>query len=323
MEENVAGEENATDYDSVAIPMEKVSGSISDVLSEKGARLWALVLDSRAIPCHLENDDSGWHLMVPPNQLETAIFEIRLFLEENRNWPPPHPLTHPLTENTLATLSLLLLLATFYNITRLDLTLLEGRPIDWMALGNANPAEILDGQWWRLVTALTLHADLLHLVSNLAIGSIFIIFLCRDLGSGLAWTLILCSGVLGNLVNVLVQPWNHHSVGSSTALFGTVGILAGVRMIRSPSTIRKRRLLLPGAAALALLCTLGTEGKQTDLGAHLFGFLSGSVLGVVGEYLIKRNGRPSRRLNALLALLGIMIVVWAWWEALGYGLHVS
>jgi rhomboid protease GluP len=256
-------------------------------------------------------------LLVPSHHLVSAIHELRLFEEENCDWPPPHSPPHPLAENTLATLSVLLLLATFHNITRLDLAPSGGFHPDWVALGNASPALILDGQWWRLVTALTLHANALHLISNLAIGGIIIVCLCRELGSGLSWSLILGSGVLGNLLNSLVQAPDHHSIGSSTAVFGTVGILAAVSMLRSRSHYRKRRLLLPTAASLALLALLGTEGNHTDLGAHLFGFVSGIGLGLGAEYLVARNGRPGPRLNALLALAGILVVIWSWWEALG------
>ena len=305
------------DEESVALSGELVTGSPAELLSERRVRLWALVLDARAIPCHLENDGESWLLLVPSSHLFSAVHELCLFEEENRNWPPPPPPAQPLTENTLATLSVLLLLATFHNVTRLDLSLAGGHPPDWIALGNANAALIRDGQWWRLVTALTLHANTLHLFSNLAIGGVFIICLCRELGSGLAWSLILGSGALGNLLNSLVQAPDHRSVGASTAVFGTVGILAAVSMVRSRSHCKTRWLLLPLAASLALLAVLGTEGKQTDLGAHLFGFVSGMGLGLGAEYLVKKNGRPGLRLNALLAVVGIMVVIWAWWKALG------
>jgi membrane associated rhomboid family serine protease len=298
--------------ESVPLSAELVTGSPTEYLSEQQARLCALVLDARAIPCHLENDGESWSLLVPSGYLVSAVHEVRLFVEENSNWPPPLPPTHPLTENTLATLSILLLLATFHNITRLDLPLPGSSSPDWIALGNANTALIRDGQWWRLVTALTLHANVLHLFSNLAIGGIFIICLCRELGSGLAWSLILGSGVLGNLLNSLAQSPDHRSVGASTAVFGTVGILAAVSMVRSRSHFKKRWLLLPTAASLALLAILGTEGEHTDIGAHLFGFLSGMGLGLGAESLVRKNGRPGARLNALLAVVGILVVIWAW-----------
>jgi rhomboid protease GluP len=284
-------------------------------LSERHARCWALVLDSRAIPCLLETRADGWHLLVPVEQYERALYELSCYARENAHWPPPSPPPRPLFENTLATLSVLILLATFHNLTRIELPLPGISMPDWAALGNAQAAKILDGQWWRLVTALTLHADWVHLSSNLAIGGIFVIFLCRELGSGLAWSLLLSAGALGNLVNACVQSPGHSSVGASTAVFGAVGILASLSLVRYRHQLQ-RRWPLPVAAALALLAILGTEGKNTDLGAHLFGFVYGSFLGLITEYLIGRRGSPGPVLNALLALSAVAVVVGAWWAAL-------
>jgi membrane associated rhomboid family serine protease len=277
-------------------------------------RLWALTLDARSIPCQIDNGQQGRRLLVPPEQHAAAIYELRRFEELNRNWPAPDPRQHPLTENTLATLSILILLATFHNITQMNFTLPGVSMPDWVTLGNAQAAKILDGEWWRLVTALTLHADWAHLSSNLAIGGIFVVFLCRELGSGLAWSLLLGAGALGNLVNAYLQPSSHSSVGASTAVFGAVGILAALSFVRYRRNLRKR-WMLPVAAALALLALLGTEGKNTDLGAHLFGFIYGGCLGLITEYLIDRHGRPGWFLNALLAIASVAVVVAAWWVA--------
>jgi rhomboid protease GluP len=284
-------------------------------LSEQRVRLWALVLEARYIPCRIEPDGMGWQLLVPAEHLAAAREELRLFEEENRNWPPPEPPALPLVENTLANLSVLILLATFHNLTQLDISLFGHHPVDWVALGNAHAAKILDGQWWRLATSLTLHADWLHLFSNLTLGGLFIVFLCRELGSGLAWSLLLASGILGNLANACLQSPDHRSVGASTIVFGAVGILAAQSLLRYRRQ-RQRRWPLPAAAALALLALLGTEGKNTDLGAHLFGFLFGTGLGLIAEYLVGRYGRPGRGVSALLALLSAVVVAAAWWAAL-------
>jgi membrane associated rhomboid family serine protease len=281
-------------------------------------QLWALVLDARSVPCRLEHDAGAWSLLVPVCCLDKAREELWLFEKENLEWPPVAPPARPLVENTLATLSVLILLATFHNLTQLDVTLPSFFQPDWIGLGNAQAAKILDGQWWRLVTALTLHADSLHLVSNLAIGGIFAIFLCRELGSGLAWSLLLGAGALGNLANAYAQSPSHSSVGASTAVFGAVGILAAISLMRYRQQLR-RRWPLPVASALALLALLGTEGKNTDLGAHLFGFLFGIGLGLITGYLLGRYGRPGRLLNALLALLSAVVVAAAWWAALEFG----
>lgn len=299
----------------LAIPPDLGEGEASAALPEQTAHLWALVLVARYVPCRIKPSGAGWQLLVPWERYDEARKELRLFEEENRNWPPPVPASRPLAENTLATLSVLILLATFHNLTQLDISLFGHDQPDWIALGKADSAMILDGQWWRLVTALTLHADGLHLLSNISIGGVFIILLCRELGSGLAWSLLLGSGILGNLANAYAQPLNHSSVGASTAVFGTVGILAALSLVHYRKQLQ-RRWPLPVAAALALLALLGTEGKHTDLGAHLFGFVFGIALGLVAEYQVGRHGRPGRGLNALFALFSVVVVVAAWWAAL-------
>jgi hypothetical protein len=97
-----------------------------------------------------------------------------------------------------------------------------------------------------------------------------------------------------------------------------VGIFAAISMMRYRTHLL-RRWFIPVAAGLALLALLGAEGKQTDLGAHLFGFVFGIILGAGAEFLTARHGRPDRLLNAFLALVCITIVATSWWAALELG----
>ena len=285
------------------------------VLTWQRARSWALVLDSRSIPCCIESAGGVWQLLVPELQMESACRELRLFEEANRNWPPAFPPPRRLIENTLPTVSVLLFLATFYNLTLIGISLPGHGMLDLYELGVAHAARIRGGEWWRLVTALTLHAGPVHLISNLTIGGTFIILLCRELGSGLAWSLLLASGTTGNLLNAWIQSPDHQSVGASTAVFGAVGVLAAISMMRHRQRLQ-RRWFISVAAGLALLALLGTEGKQTDLGAHLFGFICGVFFGMGAECLVGRRGRPDALLNFLLAVLSGAVVVAAWWAAI-------
>ena len=303
----------------VPIPVAQIDPASGGLLTQRRARLWSLVLQARFLKNRVRRGEFGWQILVPPDSLTASCKELRLFVAENRNWPPPLPPAHPMVENTLPTLSVLILLATFHNVTGLDLNLMGRNPVDWVEIGNAHAGLILKGEWWRLVTALTLHGDWLHLFSNLAIGGFFIVSLCRDLGSGLAWSLLLASGVLGNLANAYVQLPSHSSVGASTAIFGAVGLLGAITLVRHRNNLR-HRWPLPVAAALALLALLGTEGKNTDLGAHLFGFLFGLLLGLASEWLVGKYGRPAPLLNALLALASAALVLFAWWSALRFAL---
>jgi membrane associated rhomboid family serine protease len=214
----------------------------------------------------------------------------------------------------------LIAIGVFYNLTLHNINLAGHHPVNWNAIGNAHAGKIMSGQWWRLVTALTLHADWQHLLGNLVIGGVFISRLCRDLRSGPAWLLLLMAGALGNLVNAWLQNPAHRAVGASTAIFGAVGLLAAISMVRYRQNLRlRRRWTLPVAAALALLAMLGAGGENTDIGAHLFGFLFGLPLGLGAELAVERWGRPGRRANGLLALAAIGIVVSAWWSALLWG----
>jgi len=287
-------------------------------LTKKQADLQALVLDSRSIPCVIKPDGSEWQLLVPEERLDEARNELKLYSDKNRNWPPRLPSSRHLAESTLPTICALILLATFHNITLLSPSTAGMGFVDLQALGMAHAASILDGQWWRLVTALTLHANLMHLVSNLTIGGAFIIFLCKELGSGLSWSLLLTTGILGNMVNAIVQSPDHRSVGASTAVFGAVGILSAISMMRYRRHLLKR-WFIPVAAGLALLALLGAEGKQTDLGAHLFGFIFGILCGTASEFLTTRYGRPGPLLNTLLAMSSAAVVITAWWMAIELG----
>lgn len=306
-----------TRHESDGIPWRAVPPKEGAFLTKSQARSWALVLDSRSIPCCIEPDGTGWLLLVPENLLESAIRELQLYEEANRNWPPLPPEARQLIENILPTISILILLATFHNLNLLGVSLPDRGIIDLKELGAAHAEQIRAGQWRQCVTALTLHGDLTHLLSNLTIGGIFIILLCRELGSGLAWSLLLVSGTFGNLINAWVQSPAHRSVGASTAVFGAVGILAAISMVRHRYFLQ-RRWFIPVAAGLALLAILGTEGKNTDLGAHLFGFLSGVACGIITEFLVGRYGRPGAVLNFLLAVLSGALVVGAWWAAIGW-----
>ena len=75
---------------------------------------------------------------------------------------------------------------------------------------------------------------------------------------------------------------------------------------------------MPVAAALSLLVLIGSEGKNTDVGAHFFGLLAGLLLGLATEAAVVRYGYPGHRLNFLLAVFSSLLVLTAWW----YALHI-
>ena len=299
--------------DWLPIPSQLKDGLSSHPLSKRQLRNWTLVLQARQIPNRSTRIDHGWQLQVPTAHYHTALEELLSYESANRNWPPPPPVEHPQQENTASTIWVLIVLGLFHILTQKQINLFGHTPVDWYTLGNAHAGKILNGEWWRLVTALTLHSGGVHLAGNIAVGGIFINRLCRDLGSGLGWSLVLLSGILGNLANAFVQNPDHRSIGASTAVFGAVGLLATINTLRYRTNLR-HRWPMPVAAALGLLALLGAGGENTDIGAHLFGFIFGVALGLVTEYLAQIDNylKPMR----FLTTFNIFLLGSAWWLAL-------
>jgi len=291
-----------------------VRGEEQALLERAEARAWSLALESRRVPHRLRQQGRGWIVEAPAWYAERATREITLFLGENRHQPrtPEPPRPQRSDGPTWAAMTGLLLFFVFVSRPWPGLGLY---PQHWLDLGQAQAQLLLDGQWWRAATALTLHADAAHVAANAIIGGIFAGLLCRELGSGLGWFLILASGVLGNVLNALVQNPAHGSIGFSTAVFGAAGILSGLRAVGRG--LNFRGFAVPVAAGLGLLAMLGSAGENTDLGAHLMGFAAGLILGLGAGLGLERLGPPSAALGRGLGLLALALLpaawIWAWW----------
>ena len=186
----------------------------------------------------------------------------------------------------------------------------------WFDQGSAASSRILDGELWRTVTALTLHADLVHLFSNAVAAAIFVTALSSIVGAGLAAALVVLAGACGNLVNALMQGSSHISVGASTAIFGAVGVLGTLGLVRRRrEPTRSRGAWIPIAAALGLLAMLGTGTGRTDLLAHLFGFFCGALLGVpVGLFF---PAMPGQVMQWVCGSATVLVLIYCWTLALG------
>jgi membrane associated rhomboid family serine protease len=170
------------------------------------------------------------------------------------------------------------------------------------------------GQWWRLITALTLHADLVHLVGNCIIGGFMVHQLSRTTGYGLSWVLLLASGALANLLNVAFRADGHLSVGFSTAVFSAIGIFCGLQIRRKKGLIHA--LLLPIGAGVSLLALLGAEGGRTDLGAHFFGLGVGIVMGLCTKVFQLTEKIQTKTGQTRLFILAVFMVGLVWVLAL-------
>jgi len=299
-------------------------------LDHATAKLWTLILASRAIPYRMRNrsaEEGGGHgVQTQVWSLDRAVEEIRLHRDENI--PDGRGVfLHDLRpvggrEATMALMLCMLLFFWIYNRTYPAIAMF---PQKWLNHGSAEALQILNGEWWRVFTALTLHGDGAHVLGNAIIGGVFIWLAARRLGSGLAWILAILGGGIGNWVNAMVLGPPHNSIGFSTASFAAAGLLAGVASFHvgggqhglGSGSIAQRILrflssaLIPFAAGLGLLAMLGA-GEDTDLGAHLFGFISGLGLGTLTGLLVSRTGLPSRGFDIGLYICAMGLILAAW-----------
>jgi membrane associated rhomboid family serine protease len=274
---------------------------------------WELVLSSVHIACRVTPGESGYLLLVDAADLERAEAELRAYDRENRE---ELALEAPPLEEDRGTGPLNV---AFAAATAMGAFYLVTGPRDasvvWFQVGSADAARILEGELWRVVTALSLHADLTHLIGNLLFGTLFLALVGHSLGAGLALALALLAGSGGNVANALLRSSAHVSIGASTAVFGAVGILCGVGAARRQQRgERWRRVVLPLGAGLGLLAMFGSAGGRVDVFAHLFGLLAGNLLGVVvGARLVRP---PARRMQWLSGLLAAGALVGSWQLAL-------
>ena len=265
----------------------------------------ALVLEAVGIP--FRYDQGADQLLVPFAHAPDALFHLGEYRRENARWPSRPPSASPLSTQAQPTVPALLLLALFFTQTG------PWTPSStWFLRGALDSTAVIGhGEWWRLLTALTLHADLAHLAGNCLIGGLVIHLLGRTIGFGQCWLLLVLTGALANLANICMRQQPHLAVGFSTSVFAAIGVLTGLRLARSPSRSIKE-LLLPLGAGAGLLAFLGSEGVRTDLGAHLFGFACGLACGWSGEYsgLIARLQTPGWQIPFFLLALAVPIAAW-------------
>jgi len=176
------------------------------------------------------------------------------------------------------------------------------------------------GQWWRTITALTLHGDVPHVLANLGSGIWFGGLLVPSFGQGLTWMAVIASGALGNALTAWAYyPGLHRSLGASSAVFGALGLLVGdalVRLLQRRSGRTWWRWVLPLGAGIGLLAFLGAgEGKaNVDVLAHLWGFAVGMVLGFLIGYF--RPSPASVFLQWSCGISAVALVGTAWVLAL-------
>jgi rhomboid protease GluP len=272
---------------------------------------WSLVLISQGIESMIEHseEESAWALQVSGPDYEPAVKAIQLYRAENRGWGWRREVWHSGLFFDWVSLAWVALVCVLYwlNDSRIDLR----------TPGVMDTAALARGQWWRLFTAIWLHADLSHLASNAMFGLILLGLTMGRYGTGVGLTAAYLAGAGGNMVAWVFSSQPHYGLGASGMVMGCLGLLA----VQSVSIWRKSpragRQFLSGLFGGLMLFILIGVAPESDVVAHLGGFVTGLVLGALMTWFNRPLRKPAA--NLVGALVFVVLVLWPWWLALRHG----
>ena len=285
-------------------------------LDRAQAEAWALVLEAMNIPHRVALTDAGFAVLVPPKMVAPAMAALDAEDREAAEKPVREP-APPDHGPSFVGVGMGITLVAFFVVTGPR----GGADVGgWFRRGSAIAEAIVSNhEFWRAITALTLHDNAMHVAGNAVASLVFVSALGRWLGGGLAILITLLAGTAGNLLTAYIYRASHSSIGASTSTFGALGVLGGlqfVRRFRVPTIGRLRRALLGIAAALGLFAMLGV-GERVDVVAHATGIGFGVLFGAGLALALKR---PIRTIGQGLALaLTVTLIVGAWVLAFRHG----
>ena len=277
-------------------------------LTRRQAMDWSLVLASQGIEHIVDRDEAtGWTLSVPVGDYEKALTQIRQYRLENRHWRWRQPVFQPGLYFDWSSLAWVLLNIFFYwwSEARADLRM----------TGIMDGAALAHGEWWRLFTATWLHADLAHLAMNAIFGFLFLGLVMGRYGPGVGVLAAYLAGVGGNVTSWLVYGDSHRGLGASGVVMGALGLLT----IQSVALLKRRnantfRLFASGIFAGLLLFVFLGVSLESDVVAHLGGFITGLLLGSLLALAPRLTHRP--RVNLAAGILFAALVILSWWWGL-------
>lgn len=146
--------------------------------------------------------------------------------------------------------------------------------------GLFGPSVILEGEIWRLVSAMFLHGGIEHILMNML--SLFIVGRSLEMFFSKTSYLIIyfISAFLGSLISIYFHPVTV-GIGASGAIFGLFGALIGFVLVH-----RKRMqddfMEFMKSFGLLLLLNLGIGllFPSVDLSAHIGGLVAGIIGGI-------------------------------------------
>lgn len=158
----------------------------------------------------------------------------------------------------------------------------ERLSLELFQFGVLDPKLVLAGQYWRLLTCLFLHKDLMHCFLNL-LGLYWFGRIAQNIfGTPRFLAIYFISGMLSGIAHTLFDP-NTLEVGASGAVMGMFGaVAAGIFRMKDYLPDKIWRVELYYLAALAVVSVISDQViPQVAIFAHLGGMVAGLVYGLI------------------------------------------
>ena len=268
---------------------------------------WSLVLVSQGIESAIEysEDGAGWGLVVAAQDYEGALNAIRLYILENRRQPWRQDVFGAGILFDWGCLAWVCLLGLFFWLSTRG---------GFQSAGIMDSTAVAHGQWWRLFTAVWLHADLGHLATNATLGLVLLGLAMGRYGTGVGLLAAYLTGAGGNVAAWLLSSGPHLSLGASGMVLGCLGLLAVQSFSLWRQTPHAGKYIVSGIVGGVMLFVLLGLTPGTDVLAHAGGFASGLLLGALLTLIPGTAQSP--RINSLSGLIFALLVVVPWWLAL-------
>jgi membrane associated rhomboid family serine protease len=268
---------------------------------------WSLVLVSQGIEPTIEytEDGGGWELLVAEPEYEAAVAALRQYRLENQRRPWRRDVFGAGILFDWGALAWVFLLCLFFWFS------MHGQ---FEAAGLMDSTAVAHGQWWRLFTAMWLHADAGHLATNATLGFVLLGLVMGRYGTGAGLLAAYLAGAGGNVFAWLLSAEPHHSLGASGMVLGCLGLLAVQSFSLWRQTPHAGKYVVSGIVGGVMLFALLGLTPGTDVLAHAGGFATGLLLGAILSLI--PGIAQSTGVNLLSGLTFALLVVVPWWHAL-------
>ena len=167
---------------------------------------------------------------------------------------------------------------------------------------------VAEGEWWRLITSMFLHAGILHIALNMLglwwLGSM----VEQLLGHGRYLGLYFAAGLAGSAGALLASPLQP-TVGASGAIYGILGSLLILEWLQTGTFAG------PALTLIVINLAFSFTASGISWGGHIGGLVAG-IAGTLAFWQARRLRQPWLG-YATLVVIGALSVAVAYWKVGG------